>query len=343
MTANGGPPERGPLTIAQIAQRAGVSVATVSKVVNGRPVAVETRSAVEQVIKEWGYRRQRRIAAPAPLVELVFNVLGGEYAMGIIVGAERAARQHGLSVMVSGLEGRSAPSRGWIDELVSRRPTGVLWVFCSPTDAQVEQFRSRNIPFVMVDPIAEPGARFPSVGVNNWNAGLAATRHLLELGHRRIACIAGPSYALAGRARLDGYRAALEAAGVAVDPKLIREGTFQITDGIAHTRALLALREPPTAIFACSDAYAVGAYQVAYERDLRIPRDLSVVGFDDIPPVSWLSPPLTTVRQPLDDMAATAVDMVLDLARGERPAHNEVTFAAEVVVRASTAPPPAPD
>ena len=101
---------------------------------------------------------------------------------------------------------------------------------------------------------------------------------------------------------------------------------------------MLALPDPPTAIFACSDADAVGAYQVAYERDLRIPRDLSVVGFDDIPPASWLSPPLTTVRQPLDDMAATAVNMVVALARGERPAHNEVIFSAELVVRGSTAP-----
>jgi DNA-binding LacI/PurR family transcriptional regulator len=339
VTANGGSPERGPLTIAQIAERAGVSVATVSKVVNGRPVAVETRSAVEQVIKEWGYRRQRRIAAPAPLVELVFNVLGGEYAMEIIVGAERAARQHHLAVMVSGLEGRSAPSRGWMDELVSRRPTGVLWVFCSPSDTQVEQFRSRDIPFVMVDPIAEPGALFPSVGVNNWNAGLAATRHLLDLGHRRIACIAGPSYALASRARLDGYRAALEAAGIPVDPTLIREGTFQIQGGAEHARHLLRLRDRPTAIFACSDSDAIGTYQVAYELNLHIPRDLSVVGYDDIPPVSWLTPPMTTMRQPLPDMAAAAVNMVVGLARGERPPRNEVIFSAELVVRGSTAPP----
>ena len=126
MTSPGGPVTRGPLTIAQIAEHAGVSVATVSKVVNGRSdVATETRNLVESVIKEWGYRRQRKINAPAPLIELVFNVLGGEYAMGIIEGAERVARQNGLAVMVSGLEGRQSPSRGWTDELVSRRPTAV--------------------------------------------------------------------------------------------------------------------------------------------------------------------------------------------------------------------------
>ena len=339
MDSNGGPVERGPLTIAQIAERAGVSVATVSKVVNGRQVSNETRDLVEHVIRQWGYRRQRKVAAPAPLVELVFHVLGGDYAMEIIVGAERAARHHHLAVMVSGLDGRQAPSRGWIDELVSRRPTGVVWVFCSPTDAQVEQLRSRDIPFVMIDPITDPGTRFPSVSVNNWSAGLAATRHLLELGHRRIGVIAGPAYALASRARLDGYRAALDAAHVPVDPDLIVQGDFQITRGAENARHLLRLPDPPTAIFAASDRDAIGVYQVAYELGLRIPRDLSVVGFDDIPPVSWLTPPLTTVRQPLADMAATAVNMVSDLARDEQPSHPEVIFSAGLVVRGSTGPP----
>ncbi|WP_344124956.1 LacI family DNA-binding transcriptional regulator [Luedemannella flava] len=339
MTSKGRSTERGPLTIAQIAERAGVSVATVSKVVNGRAVAGETRDLVEDVIKEWGYRRQRRVTAPAPLVELVFNVLGGDYAMEIIVGAERAARQHHLAVMVSGLEGRQAPSRGWVDELVSRRPTGVLWVFCSPTVSQVKLFRSRHIPFVMVDPLAEPGPQFPSVSVNNWNAGLSATRHLLELGHRRIGLIAGPTHALASRARLDGYRAALDAAGVPIDPGLIRQGDFQISSGVENARHLLGLPNPPTAIFASSDRDAIGIYQVAYELGIRIPKDLSVVGFDDIPPASWLTPPLTTVRQPLADMAGAAVDLVVDLARGKQPSRREATFSADLMVRGSTGAP----
>jgi DNA-binding LacI/PurR family transcriptional regulator len=340
MTSPGGSAQRGPLTIAQIAERAGVSVATVSKVLNGRStVTSETRSLVENVVKEWGYRRQRRINAPAPMIELVFNVLGGEYAMGIIMGAERMARQHGLAVMVSGLEGRQAPSRGWTDELVSRRPTAIVWVFCSPTDDQLKLFRNRHIPIVMVDPIAEPGARLPSVSVNNWGGGLSATRHLLDLGHRRIGIIVGPEYALASRARLDGYRAALNAAGIDVDPDLIRTGDFQIEDGIEHTRSLLRLPEPPTAIFACCDRYAIGAYQVAYDLSLRIPRDLSVVGFDDIPPASWLTPALTTVRQPLADMAATAVGMAVALSRGEQPDRHEAVFSTDLMLRGSTCPP----
>ena len=191
----------------------------------------------------------------------------------------------------------------------------------------------------MVDPVAEPGVRFPSVSVNNWGGGLSATRHLLDLGHRRIGIIAGPAYALAGRARLDGYRAALDAAGVAMDPTLIHTGNFQIADGVTHTRALLQLPEPPTAIFACCDRYAIGVYQVAYEMNLRIPCDLSVVGFDDIPPAAWLTPALTTVHQPLADMAGAAVSIAVDLAHGKQPTRNGVVFSTDLMLRGSTTAP----
>jgi LacI family xylobiose transport system transcriptional regulator len=328
------------LTIAQIADRAGVSIATVSKVVNGRSnVSSETRGLVETVIQQHGYRRQRRPAQPAPLLDLVINVLGGEYAMEIIVGVDRVARKSDIAVAVAGLQGGQAPGQGWLEGVLARRSMGVIAVFCAPTVAQREQLRAREVPLVVVDPVSEPGGAFPSVATNNWNGGLAATQHLLGLGHRRIGVIAGPADALAGRARFDGFRAAMDAAGVPVDPALLCGGGFQIEEGADHARRLLALANPPTAIFACSDGYAVGVYQAAFEGGVHIPQDLSVVGFDDIPPAAWLSPALTTVRQPITDMAAEAAEMVLTLARGEPLARSRVVLAAELVVRASTAPP----
>ncbi|MBX6384906.1 MAG: LacI family DNA-binding transcriptional regulator [Microbispora sp.] len=336
------PPDRTPsrpLTIAQIAELAGVSPATVSKVVNGRSeVAPETRALVENLIREHGYRRQKKRPTTAPLVELVFHELEGAYAMEVIKGVEQVAREHDLAVVVSELQGRTASGRGWIEGVIGRRPSGVIAVFSGLTQAQREQLRTRDIPLVLVDPTGDPGHELPSVGAGNWSGGLSAARHLLELGHRRIALITGPAHTLSSRARLDGFRAAMDAAGVPTDPELVREGDFSAEDGLAHARSLLALPEPPTAVFAFNDAQAMGVYQAAHEMGLRIPGDLSVVGFDDLPMAQWLIPALTTVRQPLTEMAAAATTMVVALARGETPPQNRLELTTSLVVRGSTAP-----
>ncbi|NYI04620.1 LacI family DNA-binding transcriptional regulator [Allostreptomyces psammosilenae] len=329
-----------PLTIAQIAERAGVSLATVSKVVNGRAdVSAETRSLVESVIRRHGYRRRKRPAGPAPLLELVLHAVEGPYPVEVFRGVQRVAREHGLAVVLSELEGHHTPGRGWVEDVLARRPTGVISVFSSPSDDQGDRLRSRGIPFVLVDPTGEPAHACPSVGASNWNGGLSAVRHLLELGHHRIAVITGPEHILSSRARLDGYRAGLEMAGLAVDPELIRVGDFHIESGLRHTRDLLRLPDPPTAVFACNDGQALGVYLAAAEAGVRIPQDLSVVGFDDLFPSAWTPPPLTTVRQPLAEMAATAATMVLALSREEPLPQRRVEMATELVVRGSTAPP----
>lgn len=328
------------LTIAEIAERAGVSVATVSKVVNGRvDVAPRTRSLVESVIRRHGYRRRKRAAGPAALVELVFHELRGLYGIEILNGVQQVTREHHLGVVVSELGGRHTPGRGWVEDTLARRPTGVIAVFSGLTEEQSAQLSSRNIPLVLVDPAGEPEPGSPSVGANNWNGGLLATRHLLELGHRRIAVITGPEHALSSRARLDGYRAAMDLAKVPIDPALVCVGNYHIEDGRRFTRELLRLSDPPTAIFACNDGEALGVYQAAAEAGVRIPEDLSVVGYDDLPMASWNIPPLTTVRQPLREMAAAAATMVVALAQGRPLPQNRVELAVELVVRESTAPP----
>ena len=333
--------ERQPLTIAQIAEHAGVSIATVSKVVNGRSeVASETRALVEGVIAQHGYRRQKRAATRPALLEIVFHELEGGYPMEIIKGVEEVARRHDHAVVISELQGRHVPGRGWIEGVLARRPAGVIAVFSGPTAAQSDQLRSRDIPFVLVDPTGEPSHECPSVGASNWSGGLSATRHLLDLGHRRITAITGPPHALSSRARLDGYRTALDAAGVPADPALVREGDFHVEDGVAHTRDLLRLADPPTAVFAFNDGQALGVYRAAAEAGLRIPEDLSVVGFDDLPPVEWAVPALTTVRQPLREMAAAAAAMVVTLAQGGELVQTRLILATDLVVRSSTAPRP---
>lgn len=328
------------MTIAQIAEEAGVSVATVSKVVNGRAeVASDTRALVEGVMARHGYRRQKKAAAPNPLLEIVFHELEGAYPMEMIKGAEAVARANELAIVVSELQGQHTPGRGWIEGVLTRRPTGVIAVFSGPTDSQSDRLHTHGIPFVLVDPTGEPTHDCPSVGASNWSGGLSATRHLLDLGHRRIAAITGPPHALSSRARLDGYRAALDGAGVPADKALIRQGDYHVDDGLTHTRKLLRLDDPPTAVFAFNDVQALGVYQAATEAGLRIPEDLSVVGFDDLPPVEWAIPALTTVRQPLAEMAGAAANMVVTLAHGGNLTSRRLILATDLVVRASTAPP----
>ncbi|MBF8186981.1 LacI family DNA-binding transcriptional regulator [Nonomuraea sp. K274] len=335
----GGTASSRPLTIAQLAELAGVSTATVSKVVNGRSeVGPETRALIEQLIHEHGYRPQRRRATSTPLVELVFHALEGEYPTEIAAGVEQVAREHQLAMVLSELQHRHTPGKGWIEGVLRRRPTGVIAVFSSLTEAQRHQLATRDIPLVLLDPTDDPAPQVPSVGASNWNGGLTATRHLLDLGHRRIAVITGPDYALASRARLDGYRTALDMAGVPVDPELIGRGDFLIEGGLAQAERLLRLPEPPTAIFACNDGQATGVYRAAYKLGLRIPDDLSVVGFDDLPAVRWMNPPLTTVHQPLTEMAAAATGMLLKLAQGEPLAQHRVELGTELIIRDSTAP-----
>ena len=315
-------------------------MATVSKVINGRSdVSTETRRRVEAAIRDGGYRRSRRSARQAPLVELMFHELESEWALEIVMGVEAVAREHDLAVVLSEMQGRRTPGRGWIEGVLTRQPVGVISVFSELSDDVRLQLRSRGIPLVVVDPTGEPLHDTPSIGATNWNGGLAATRHLLALGHRRIGVIGGPETILCSRARLDGYRAAMDAAGVPVDPALVRYGNFHVKEGVAEGRALLRLPDRPTAIFAGNDLQALGVYQAAREARLHIPEDLSVVGFDDLPVTRWVGPPLTTVRQPLVQMAMAATRLLLRLAAGEQPAQTRVELATELVVRDSTAPP----
>ncbi|TQS24435.1 LacI family DNA-binding transcriptional regulator [Microbispora sp. KK1-11] len=342
MTVVDEPPasDREPLTLAQLAELAGVSKATVSKVVNGRSaVAPETRALIEGLIREHGFRRQRRRSSPAAVLELVFHELAGDYPTEIARGVGQVAREHHMAVAISELQGNHIPGADWLEDVLGRRPAGVIAVFSSLTGVQRERLATHKIPLVLLDPTGDPGHRVPSVGAGNWNGGLTATRHLLELGHRRIAIITGPPHALSSRARLDGYRAALDTAGVPVDPELICQGDYQIEDGLTHTHRLLRLSDPPTAVFASNDGQAIGVYHAAHQLGLRIPEDLSVVGFDDMPPVRWAIPPLTTINQPLTDMAGAAAAMLVTLARGEPLPHHRKEFATTLVVRESTAPP----
>ncbi|MFC0006400.1 LacI family DNA-binding transcriptional regulator [Micromonospora siamensis] len=329
------------VTITAIAREAGVSVPTVSRVLNGRSdVAPGTRERVEELLRHHGYqRRSARTVTRAELVDLVFNDLDSPWAVEIIRGVEDVGHNAGVGTVVSAIHSRSTSTRQWLQNLRARASDGVILVTSDVTQPLHAQLRRLNVPVVVVDPAGAPATDVPTVGATNWAGGIAATQHLLELGHRRIGFVAGPTHLLCSRARLDGYRAALEGAGVPLDDRLVRPGDFYHASGFAAGTALLDLAEPPTAIFAASDQMAFGVYEAIRRHGSRVADDVSVVGFDDLPEARWASPPLTTVRQPLVEMGRLAARTVLRLARGEQIESPRVELATELVVRDSSAVP----
>lgn len=330
-----------PVTISYIAESAGVSIPTVSKVINGRSgVAADTRARVEALIDQYGYRRPNP-AGRRHTMELIFDQLEDMWGMEIIRGVEQVARRHQMGVVLTEFGPERNAIHYWIDDTVSRRPACVVTV-AQLSEEQRNQLRAKGIPFVVFDPTTELPDGVPFVGATNWSGGRSATRHLAEQGHRRIAMIAGPDRVLCCRARLDGHRSALEAAGLPFDDTLVVRTDLTREDGEAAALDLLARPDRPTAIFACNDLQALGAYKAARRLGLRIPADLSVIGFDDLPVAALVDPPLTTVRQPLTEMAAAATELALALGRGEHRPQLGLELATTLTVRESTAPPASP-
>ncbi|PXY20992.1 LacI family DNA-binding transcriptional regulator [Prauserella muralis] len=333
-------------TLAMVAEAAGVSLPTASKVLNGRgDVAAATRTRVEEAVRELGYVPQvgRRSVTPARVVDLVFDDLVSPYSLEVLRGVTDAAAESGVDVVVGRVpadegNGPLAPEDGWANRLKVSGREGLIVVTSELSLAQVEGFARARLPLVVIDPLNLPRVEVTSVGATNWSGGLAATEHLLSLGHRRIGFVGGPVRASCGQARLHGYRAALEKAGVTPDPALMLHGPFSYPSGLELGGRLLDLPERPTAIFAASDASALGVVEAARRRGLRVPEELSVVGFDDTIMASLATPALTVVRQPLPDMGRVAMRTLLRLIAGETLDSHHVELATNLVVRDSTAP-----
>jgi LacI family transcriptional regulator, xylobiose transport system transcriptional regulator len=334
------PGRRGHLTVASIARLAGVSAPTVSRVLNGRSgVRLDTRQRVEQVLREHRYRRPDQ-PSPAAIVEVVFSDVESQIAVEVMRGVSRVAREHRLAATFVEIPRRNIDDPSWADDLRARRPHGIITVHSDMGAERQAQFDTSAIPLVALDPTGESVHSVPSVGSTDWSGGIAAARHLYDLGHRRIAAISGPLAYMCARARLEGCRAALENAGAPIAPSLIRTGRFNFDDGRRFGRELLDLPEPPTAVVCGNDLQALGVYEAARLGGVRIPADLSVIGFDDLVYTRWCGPPMTSVRQPFADMGATAARMVLALAAGEELSQTRIELATTLVVRQSTAPPP---
>src|ERR671934_2446878 len=332
------------LTIRQIADLAGVSIATVSRVLNGRDdVSDETREIVNRVIRENGYTANRSArglsAGRTGLVGVLVPLIYPAYFSSILAGAAEALSEQDLRVVLPPTGHEHDREVSLLDRLMHGLTDGALIVMPEESSVELERLVDAGYRFVVVDPIMPLAERIPSVSAAPTSGADQAIRHLLGLGHRRIAQITGPRGWLATEDRRRGYRAALAAAGILPDPALEVEAVPEIAPGRAAAEQLLDLPEPPTAIFAFNDNIAIGAIQAARARGLRVPEELSVVGFDDVEPATIVTPTLTTVRQPLAEMGRTGVSLLMRLLERQRFETLHVELATRLVVRESTSSP----
>lgn len=333
-------------TLADVAAAAGVSKSTASKAMNGRgDISAETMKRVLASMEKVGYRsttsnspRQQRALA------VVFDLPASSYIMGVLGGVLAGATERGINLfarMAPDLSHRTQlrVARQWIAEQQAAGVVGIVGLTLSLPGGLLQAASEVDIPFVIVDPVDTSHPGLVSIGSSNWSGARTAAEYLLGLGHRRIAWLGGPETSDAARDRLYGYRAALDSAGVVIDTALISVGSFDASRGAQVTRKLLTLKEPPSAIMAADDELAIGALAAARMQGMRIPEQLSIVGFDDTDKASWTSPALTTVRQHLGGMGRMAVEAVLSMADGQRPASNHVELATSLIVRESTTSP----
>ncbi|MBM6403864.1 LacI family DNA-binding transcriptional regulator [Phycicoccus sp. CSK15P-2] len=333
-------------TLATIAESAGVSVATVSKVLNNRrDVAEGTRARVRVLLDEHDYpTASRHRPDPTRSVELLCDHLHSAFTGQVVQGVLNAAVELGVVVAMSTRESeatrRPEDATAWARRLVGEGRTGVVGVTGEMTRAQVGALRKAGLPVVLVDPVDPQTSGAPSIGSTNFTGGLSAGQHLLALGHHRIGYVGGALRAACNAARVGGLRAALEAEGHALLPDLVTGGqVFDFETGLRGGVRLLDRDDRPTAVFAGSDEVALGVIEAARRQGLRVPEDLSVLGFDDVPLAMTASPPLTTVRQPLLEMGSLGLRTLLRLVDGHEVDAPHVALATRLVVRASTAAP----
>ena len=331
---------RGRPTLTQVAASAGVSLPTASKVLHGHAgVSAETRARVQSAIEKLSYVPR---SAATRSVAVMSNEPGTPYAMEILVGVTDAAEDLGMDVVFSRFRpdvpsrGRAAPTN-WARRLAVAGRTGaiILTAHLSPEDQL--HLAQEHLPVVAIDPVDPGTSEVPSIGSTNFTGGFSATEHLVHLGHRRLAAMGGRHASVAARARMHGFRAACATADLEVDPRLTTFGEFTYESGLSIGEVWLDLPDPPTAIVTGSDSQALGVMEAARRRGLDIPRDLSIVGYDDTFVASWATPPLTTVRQPLRGMGAMALETLIALADGRPPSTRHLELATELVVRSSTA------
>jgi LacI family transcriptional regulator len=340
---DGGP--RGRATIRDIAELAGVSVATVSRVINDRPdVAPETRDVVLRHVRAHNFTTNRSARALSGgrtgLVGWAMPRVRGDYFAAILSGALEAVYEQELRMLLCTTLHEYDREVSLLERLADGSTDGGIILLPEESSDELIALQESGFPFVVADPRVPLDEGIPAVSAAHRAGAKAATDHLLALGHRRIGHISGRAGWAATKERIEGYHASLAAAGVLPKDDLVAEGNYETASGYAAANVLLDLRDPPTAIFAANDNMAAGVLRAAHERELRVPDDVSVVGFDDADLATILVPGLTTVRQPLAELGRTAVNILTRMLERQRVEALRVELATKLVVRDTTAPPP---
>lgn len=317
-------------------------MATVSHVLNGtRYVSPELTRRVEAAVAELNYRPSALARGLRRKETLTLGLLvpdnANPFFSEVAKGAEDAGFENGYSVILCNSDGDLNKELTYLDTLISKQVDGVILIAVSLASEHIQPLVEDGVSFVIADREL-PEVEADCVLADNYQGGYAATQHLIELGHTRIGCITGPSDLTPSAERERAYRAALREHGLTVDPKLIVKGDFHSRSGLLGAEALMQLRSPPTAIFAHNDLMAIGALRYLTQNGYRVPRDVSLVGFDDIHHAALVNPPITTVVQPSYEMGRIVVDLMLARLSEDPPtAPRRVLLDTHLIVRDSTA------
>ncbi|MES0361786.1 MAG: LacI family DNA-binding transcriptional regulator [Anaerolineales bacterium] len=328
------------VTMRDVAEHAGVSVTTVSHVVNNtRSVNPDTRSRVEEAMRVMGYqpnvvaRSLRR--GKTHTIGIILPDSANPYFAEVVRGIEDTSFSQGYSVILCNSDNDLDKERLYTNVLLEKQVDGIIFVAAGLSGENIHQLQGRGIPLVLVDRRV-PEIEADYVLTDNQGGGRLATRHLIDHGHLVIACIAGPEGIKLSSDRIAGYRHALDEEGIPNQPELIIEGDFQFQSGYHAAQRLFEKRTAPTAIFACNDLMAIGVYRFAHEKGLRIPEQLSVVGFDDIRLAAYAHPPLTTIRQPKHTMGSAAAKLLLERMNQRDSAPRLEVLEPQLITREST-------
>lgn len=330
----------------RVARLANVSIATVSRVLNNpERVAPATRERVHAAMRQLGYSynaiasglSRRRTMTLGLIVPALTNPIFAESTRGV----QQTAALQGYALLIGATDYDADEETRLVQIFRQHRVDGLIVTSSHPESPALLAAQESGTPVVLTYS-SRLRTSLPCVGVDNFAAAAGAVGHLLQLGHRRIAMLAGTfSQSDRSYARYQGYCAALTAYGLPADPDLLVEVPYTVEGGIAGARALLGRAEPPTAIFCSNDILAFGAIRAALDQGLRVPQDLSIVGFDDSPMAVITNPRLTTVSQPALMMGVKACELLCSLIKGETPATTTIILPTELRIRETTAPPPA--
>jgi LacI family transcriptional regulator len=331
-------------TLAEVAEAAGVSRMTASRALNNQPgVSRPVREEILQIASKLGYSinrtAQKLSGGKSRIIGLVAIRMQNPFTAEVITGAVRTARTAGYEMLVYSLVEGVEPQPS-VTHLLEHIADGVIAVL-PYSGRYLRSLADASVPVITVEDGVEP-LEFPSIGCDNYRGARAAVEHLAELGHRRIGFITGHEALSSARERRRGYLDVLTERRLPREESLIAEGDYTQRGGFDAARKLLALPRRPTAIFAANDDAAMGVLSAAQKMQLRIPEDLSIVGFDDSPQSAQVHPGITTVRQPMQEMGGSAVNMLLAMMAGIDPTSPVTTFPTELVVRGSTASPSGP-